>query len=275
MKNVIFLLICFQIFVNNVFSASPHKLDTILSEVSRKMDAVPLPDGYSIYGTPIIDTVSFDTQHINNDGASAHKLAMELLDLLKNPVKSSSFLLGVQYHSVEEYMRLYMSLIQTLYTLSPDTVVFFDGLFRYGEVCGIKIPKFDPSTPISKARAQLFQTLANWRVHGAASTAQALEAIRIERLIAVEIEDRDLIQQKQEEALEAIRLEYEKLKAIAAEEAAAKRKVAASEGRFSDHHLQEATSILRRRTPHGSKAGTGTRDTDQLLTPHSPLIKAH
>lgn len=74
-----------------------------------------------------------------------------------------------------------MSLVENLYTLAPDTVVFFEDLFKYGKICGAQIPGLDITTPVSKVRYDLFKVLGNWRVHGEATRADALEAIRIER----------------------------------------------------------------------------------------------
>ena len=243
---MIILLVCFQVFFSSICSASSES-ERILAEVACKMDAVPLPDGCSIFGRPIIDTVRFDTDQLGTDGVAAFDLSTDLIHILRNPLKSSSFFWGDEYYSVEEIMNLYMSLVKTFYNLTSDTVVFFEGLFQYGEVCGVQIPGLDIKTPISKARSDLFKVLGKWRVHGGASKADALEAIRIE---------------------------HEKLDAIAAEEAA-KRK---AEADAKAAKKVPESSGLRRRKGHEAAAATGLDDehnatTKDPLLPHQ--IRAH
>jgi hypothetical protein len=203
------------------------------------MDAFPLPDGYSISGKPIIDTVKFDTNHLGTDGVAAFDLSTDLIHILKNPLKSSSFIWGNEYYSVEEYMRLYKSLVDTLYNLTPDTVVFFEDIFEYGKVCGVQIPGLDINTPISKARSDLFKVLGQWRVYGRASETEALEAIRIER---------------------------EQLDAIAAEEAARIVAIAAAESAKLEVARKASETGVRRRYVPGD---------DDRATVKDPLISKH
>ncbi|QOL19275.1 hypothetical protein [Candidatus Bodocaedibacter vickermanii] len=242
MKNVIFLSVCFQVFFSSICFASSQS-EKILAEVERKMDTVPLPDGCSIFGTPIIDTVKFDTEHLGTKGGKAHAIAISLMYILKNPLKSSSLLWGDEYYSVEEIMNLYMSLVKTLYDLTSDTVVFFEGLFQYGEICGVQIPGLDIRIPASKARSDLFKVLGKWRVHGGASKADALEAIRIER---------------------------ERLDAIAVEEEA-KRRVEEYTRIEVAKKTQETTSTLRHRKAHGAY----TLEDDDRATVKDPLLSKH
>jgi hypothetical protein len=263
MKHVIFLFVCFQVCFSSIFSASSES-ERILADVALRMDAVPLPDGCSIFGKPIINTVEFDTNHLGKDGAAAHRVAMDLMCRLKKPLKSSIFLWGDEYHSVEEIMSLYMSLVRTLYTLTSDTVVFFEGLFQYGEVCGVQIPGFDTKTPISKARYDLFKVLGKWRVHGGASQTDALEAIRVER-----------------ERLDAIAKEEAKRKAEADEEVARVAAIAAAKNARAEaaEKTQDATSTLRHRKGHGTTVTPGSDTDDRRAVEKDPLlprpIRAH
>jgi hypothetical protein len=243
MKNIIFLFVCFQFCFSSVFSASSES-EKILAEVTHRMDAVPLPDGYSIFGKPIIDTVKFDTDHLGTDGVAAFDLSTDLIHIFKKPLKSSSFIWGDEYYSVEEYMRLYKSLVNTLYNLTPDTVVFFEDMFEFGKICGIQIPGLDIKTPISKARSDLFKVLSQWRVYGRASKTDALEAIRIER-----------------ERLEAIAAEEAakrkaEAEAKAAEEAARIAAIAAAESaKLEFARKASETGVRRRYVPRTQNTG--------------------
>lgn len=245
MKHVIFLLVGFQICFCNICYASES--EKILADVWRRMDAVPLPDGYSIFGKRITETILFDTKHLGTRGSEAHKLATDLIHIINNPLKNSSIIWGNTYYSVEEIMHIYMSVIKTFYNLTSDTVLFFEGLFLYGEVCRIKIPGLDITTPTSRARAELFIVLSKWRVHGGASEADALEAIRIER---------------------------ERLDAIAAEEEA-NRKAEVEAKAAEQFRKPEPTSGLRKRHAHVKTPSDDEHPTPTIKDPLLRPVKAH
>ena len=253
MKYVVFLILCLQMCFCNICAESES--EKILADVWRRMDAVPLPDGYSIFGRRITETTLFDTDHLGSDGLAAFYLSKDWIHTLRKPVKSSSIIWGDTYYSAAEYMSLYMSLVKTFYNLTPDTVLFFERLFQYGEICGIKIPGLDITTPISRVRGELFKVLGNWRVHGEASKADALEAIRIER-----------------ERLDAIAAEEEAKRKAEAEAKAAEQaaRIAATEARYNAVRKpstadEAATSTLRHRR--------ATKMNDQRAEEKQPLLR--
>ncbi|MDP3641268.1 MAG: hypothetical protein Q8R43_02410 [Alphaproteobacteria bacterium] len=195
----------------------------LLSAVYAYMSKIPLPDGMSVLGNYVPGSKPFDFEHTNDDGNPAYLKAVELTKLLRSQNTSTKD----RNQRYEDIIESYDFIVAELYRLTPDAVGLFEGVLTNSKLYGT--PVLIPKQP---ERAAHYNKIAHWRVF------------------------RD---KRPEDALEAIRLERERLDAIAAEEAAKRKaeadaKAAEESTRISaiEQARLEATSTLRRRKAHGT-----------------------
>jgi hypothetical protein len=220
----------------NISSAATHLTvedGRVLSEAYRYMSQIPLPDGMSVFGNFCPGSKSFDFEHMNSNGdGSCFDTALELSQLLRtseNPVENRAKRLKAIKES-------YNFLVTGLYRLTPSAISLFKEILSNSTVYQTPI-----SVPTQPERAALYRQIANWRIFK---------------------------DPKPDDALEAIRIERERLEAIAAEEAA--RIVAAEHARLEVARKAAETGVRRRYVPRTQNTGD-----DDRATVNDPLISRH
>jgi hypothetical protein len=152
------------------------------------------------------------------------------------------------YYSPKEILDIYRSLANKASHLNLGALMFFETILRTGQISGVTISGLKPQPE----RAALYKELYEWRT-GIRPDAPALEAIRIER-----------------ERLDAIAAEEEAKRKAEAEAKAAEQaaRAAATEARDSAVRkplTDETTSILRHRRVNTSD--------DQRAEEKQPLLR--
>jgi hypothetical protein len=248
MKRTFLILLC----MFNVSSAATQlsvEDGQTLSETYRYMSQIPLPDGMSVFGNPCPGSKSFDFEHLNDRGGLCFYAALELSKLLRTsetPIKTRE-------QRLEAIRKSYDFLIAGLYNLTPDAIGVFEEILANSTVYQTPI-----SVPKQPERAAYYNKLAHWRVFKDSRPDDALEAIRLER-----------------ERLDAIAAEEEaKRKAEADEEVARVAAIAAAESARAEaaKKTQDATSTLRHRKGHGTTVTPGSDTDDRRAVEKDPLL---
>ena len=268
-KFLLRFIIIGDILVGSIFAADPAC--SIRDNVFLGMHQVKIPDGLTAFGesAAAMGTPFCDVERSPLDDDHSVSTFTELGDFarrLKDPTCAESngwfSFLTHTYYSPKEILDIYLRLTNKASHLNLNALMFFETLLRTGQISGVTIPGLTPQPE----RAALFQELYEWRTGVRPDASHALEAIRIER-----------------ERLDAIAAEEEaKRKADADEEAdrlatiAAAEEVARAE---AAKKTQDATSTLRHRKGHGTTAALGLDTDDRRAGEKDPLlsrpIRAH
>jgi hypothetical protein len=225
--------------LNFSFAATQMSVEDaqIFSEFYTYISKVPLPDGRSVFGNYAPGSRPFDFDHMNEDANPAYLTAVEMSRLLD----TSSTAIKERKQQLNTIKESYDFLITELYRLNPSAIMFFERLLQKSELfAGVSV-----ALPKQPERAALLNKLLGWRVFNEPKPTDALVAIRIER---------------------------ERLDAIARDEEA-NRKAEAEAKAPEQFRKAEPTSGLRRRHVHNST----TDDEHPTPTIKDPLlpVKAH
>ena len=181
MKQALLILI----FTFNISSAATQftaEDGQLLSAVYTYISQIPLPDGMSVFGNYVPGSKSFDFEHMNDDGNSAYLKAVNLSELLETTKTSRKN----REQRLKDIKESFDFLVAELYRLTPDAVGLFEGIFTTSKLYGthVLIPK-------QTERASHYNKIARWRVFRDSRPDDALEAIRIERerLDAIAVEE--------------------------------------------------------------------------------------
>jgi hypothetical protein len=258
-KFLLMFVITGNFIVASIFASD--SVQSIRENVFLGMHQIKLPDGLTAFGkadavvgVPFCD---FERSPFDDDDLdiSPFRRLGDFPQKLKDPTCSESrgwFSLTCSYYSPGEIIAIYKKIADDASRFKIDSLHFFEILLRTGQFNGVEIPGLNPQPK----RAALFREIFEWRNGWRANAKHALEAIRIER-----------------ERLEAIAAEEEaKRKAEAAEEAARIAAIAAAENAKleMDRKSSETSGVRRRHVPRTQNTGD-----DDRATVKDPLISRH
>jgi hypothetical protein len=260
-KFLLMFVITGSFLVASVFASD--QAQSIRENVFLGMHQIKLPDGLTAFGesAAVMGDPFCDVKLSPLDDDHSVSTFIELGDFarrLKNPTHAANSgwfpfaSLKHDYYSPKEILDIYRNLANKASHLNLNALMFFETILRTGQISGMIIPGLEPQPE----RAALFQELYEWRSGARQDAKHALEAIRIER-----------------ERLEAIAAEEEaKGKAEAAEEAARIAAIAAAENAKleMDRKSSETSGVRRRHVPRTQNTGD-----DDRATVKDPLISRH
>lgn len=206
----------------------------LFHDVATGLHQIRLPDGKSLYGdtTAVMGIGDFDLKSLDCDTRSALYLLGALTYKLENPVKRTNWI-SVEYYTPSDILLEFQKIINQAVHLNPIALQAIWHFLRDGNIHGAMLPGLIPQPE----RADLFKELFDWRA------GQRPDAIH---------------------ALEAIRLERERLDAIAVE-AAAKRR--------AEEDARIRAALTTRRHTHHESDDEHASSKDRLLLPGK--LKAH
>jgi hypothetical protein len=200
-------------------------------DVGRIIDNCPLIDGKNLKGISCTYPPLISEHCLDNTTELAWSTECLLRTMLHNPIKETGWMSNTLY-TATEFKNAYSALIYFSSQLNSSTLRFFWHVLEDGNVYGENIEGLFPQPK----RAALFKELYEWSAGSHPDAPPALEAIRLER---------------------------ERLDAIAAEEVA--RAEAAEK-------TQDATSTLRHRKGQGTTAALGSDTEDSRAGEKDPLV---
>ncbi|QOL19276.1 hypothetical protein [Candidatus Bodocaedibacter vickermanii] len=177
-----FLILVFMCQVSSAATKLTVEDGQILSATYQYMSQTPLPDGMSVFGNPCPGSKPFDFEHMSDSKRSCFDAALELSKLLR---RSESYA-GNREERLEAIKKSYSLLVAGLYNLTPSAIRFFQEVLENSTV--YKTPISIPKQP---ERAANYNKIANWKIYKDTRPDDAFEAIRIERerLDAIAVEE--------------------------------------------------------------------------------------
>jgi hypothetical protein len=195
-KLLLMSMITSSFLVASVFASD--SVQSIRENVFLGMHQIKLPDGLTAFGesAAVIGDPFCDVERSPLDDDHSVSTFIELGDFarrLKDPtcLKNNGWFSFAtfthDYYSPKEILDIYRSLANKASHLNLNALMFFETILRTGQISGVKIPGLNPQPE----RAALFRELYEWRNGWRADAQHALEAIRIERerLEAIAVEE--------------------------------------------------------------------------------------
>lgn len=156
-------------------------VDALISEVVAGMHSIPLLDGKSVFGDKVASvTVSYDLEHIDNNGEVGFKCALKLQSLFYKPIKEEGMFHTTCY-TAKEILDVYKELAERARRLNPDAVAFFKDLLTCGNMYQHPLPHLY----MQPDRGEIFKKVFYLRFDKPKDSMAKLQAIRDE-LIAEE-----------------------------------------------------------------------------------------
>ena len=248
MNHILFLIALLYANISLLTAAEDEISRLMLQSVATGMRQIRLPDGRSIFEgtTAVMGSGCFDLETLDDDVKSASDEFAALIHILRHPVKNKHWMHAEYYTAADVFPHL-QSIIIKASQLNPIALQLLWHFLRDGNIHGVSLPGLKPQPE----RAAIFQELYEWRMGMRADANHALEAIRIER-----------------ERLDAIAAE-EEAKRKADAEAKAAELAAATESRETSAKkplTEETTSTLRHRR--------ATKMNDQRSEEKQPLVNS-
>jgi hypothetical protein len=259
MNRILLLIALLYANVNLLIAGDEASLT--LQNVATGMHQIRLPDGKSLFGdtTAVMGAGFFDLVRLDDDTTSAFRSSADLIAMLRYPIKVHGWT-QVEYYPPKEIIRRFQEIVEQASHFNTSALQMLWHFLRDGNIHGVLLPGLKPQLD----RAAFFQELFEWRSGIRPDARDALEAIRIER-----------------ERLDAIAEEEAKRKAEADEEVARVAAIAAAENARVEaaKKTQDATSTLRHRKGHGTTSALGLDTDDRRAGEKDPLlprpIRAH
>ena len=252
MNRILLLIALLHANINLLNATEDEKFQLMLQSIATGLHQIRLLDGKSLYGdtTAVMGSGCFDLETLDDDTTSAFNEFAALIYMLRHPVKNKHWM-HAEYYTAADVLPHFLGIIIKASQLNPIAIQFLWHFLEDGNIHGVSLPGLKPQPE----RAAIFQELYEWRMGMRADANHALKAIRIER------ERLDAIAEEEEAKRKA------EAEAKAAEQAA---RAAATEARYNAVRKpstadEAATSTLRHRR--------ATTTNDQREGEKQPLLR--
>jgi hypothetical protein len=251
-KFLLMFVITGNFIVCSVFASD--QAQSIRENVFLGMHQIKLPDGLTVFGEsaavigdPFCDAKLSSPKDCDTSFARLTDFTNRLIDP-RLPESKGWLSFFSNYYSPKELLDIYKHIANAASKYDGDSLIFFEVLLKTGQFSGVKIPGLTPQPE----RAALYRELFEWQRGHLTDATHALEAIRIERERLADIAAEEEAKRKAEETA--------RIAAIAAAESA--------KPEFA--RKASDTGVRRRHVPRTQNTGD-----DDRATVNDPLISRH